>query len=162
MFSKLASIFGLAIVLMATTPINGGYAFPSNGPCTPVPGSTGICNDDGNFVWYDVNGNKTPFSVMIGPPGPAGPQGTSGVQGPQGLTGAQGDVGPQGIQGLQGATGQQGTTGAQGPQGVPGVIVGNIISGPGSMSCAPFPGHTVGSGFVCTFTNLIFKVTSIN
>lgn len=114
MLSKLASIFGLAVILMATVPVNSGSFWNNNGPCTPNLTAPGICNDnDGTLTWFDANGKKTPFSAMAGAQGPPGPAGAQGVTG---LTGAQG------IQGIQGI------------QGPPGVIKGSILTG--TLSCS--------------------------
>lgn len=101
-------VFSLVAVVVAAVPVNGGYAFPSNGLCTPVPGAVGVCNDDGTFAWYDASGKKTAFSAMIGQPGPTGPQGDPGPTGATGPTGAQGIPGTPGKDGtnatLQGQT----------------------------------------------------------
>lgn len=140
------------------TVINNGLSFPANGPCTPVSGYSGICGDDPNwtgsptFTFYDASGNKTSLQTLL--EGIVGPQGATG---PQGQTGATGATGPAGAQGQQGLAG---TPGAQGIQGIPGVIVGQTVSGSGSMTCAPV-NATVNKGFTCTFTNLSFKVTGI-
>lgn len=109
----------LAIFLFAgAAPTNGGFGWPDNGPCTPPGGTPGICNDQqtsgpGTLVWFDANGNKTPFSAMVGQQGPPGPQGLPGVNGTAGA------AGPQGLQGIQGV---------QGVQGPPGVIVGSKLT----------------------------------
>lgn len=67
MLAKLASIFGLVVILMAAiVPVNSGYVLVPNGPCTPAAGSAGICSDDGTAIWYDAAGTKTAFASMVG------------------------------------------------------------------------------------------------
>lgn len=125
MLSKLASVFGLAVILMATVPVNGGFSLAPNGPCTPTSGAVGICNDNGTFVWYDASGTKT----LFGSGGPQGPAGPTGATGPQGTIGATGPQGPSGTVGATGLTGPQGPVGPQGPPGsLPGQVCRFTIS----------------------------------
>lgn len=124
--------------------------------CSVAPTNSAIfCMTTGGQVLVSFAGSPlTQLQGAPGPQGPVGPQGPQGVQGPQG---AQGATGPQGPAGADGATGPQGPQGIQGP---PGVIVGNTVSGTGSVTCAPASG-TVKAGFTCNFTNLSFKITGI-
>lgn len=146
-----AFITGMALRAQGPAPVNVGTFYPLNGPCTPATNNgPGICNDSGTLVWYDGNGNKTPFAVMVGPQGPAG------APGPQGDTGPTGATGQQGVPGANGNDGAVGPQGIQGPQGVPGVIVGNTISG--LLTCQGQAGHSIPSGFS---TSCTFKVTAI-
>lgn len=105
-------IIAVTVLLLASAPVNNGFGFPDNGPCTPPLTAPGFCNDSGVLVSYDVTGKKTPIGAgPMGPMGPIGPigqtgaSGNSGAQGPQGPTGSQGPTGPQGIQGPQGIPG---------------------------------------------------------
>lgn len=137
----LASFVVISVSLFtASVPVNVGLGFGNNGPCTPVIGAPGICNDnDGTLTWFDSQGNKTAFgTAQQGPPGPQGPSGPTGNQG------VQGPMGPQGIQGVQGI------------QGKPGVIVGNTLTG--TLACSPAKGQSVGGGFTTTCT---FKITGL-
>lgn len=59
-----------------------------------------------------------------------------------------------------GVPGPAGQNGANGSNGTPGILVGQTVVGSGTMTCGKAKG-TVQSGFVCTFTDLTFKVTSI-
>ena len=111
----LLSILALSVALFAQqVPVNQGFAFPPNGPCSPAPGAAVFCGDQPNgsgpviFTFYDASGNKTTLTQLL-----------NGITGPQG---------PQGLQGIQGATGPQGPSGPTGPQGPAGVVVGSKVT----------------------------------
>jgi len=129
-------VLTLGCLSYAQTPINGGWSFGPNGPCTPGVGVVGICsnqttvNGPAPLYWYDQQGNLTPFSAQTGPQGPPGPQGPAGAQGLQGPKGDQGIPGPAGMQGPQGMKGDPGATGATGPQGPQGTMGVQGMTGP--------------------------------
>lgn len=122
-----AALIFTAITLVADVS-NAGLVMPDNGPCVPVLGSNGLCNDSGTPSVYDDNGTLYHLPVA-GPPGPAGPQGSAGPAGIAGPQGPQGPVGPQG---------------AQGPQGPAGVVQGTKLGV--SIACPQGTG-TIGNGF---------------
>lgn len=124
----------LVLALWVYAQSNGGLGLATNGPCTPLSSSAGICSDNGIPSVYDNQGNLTHLPGAQGPAGQQGPQGVAGPQGPPGNNGAQGppgQTGPTGPQGQQGATGATGATGAQGP---PGIANGYTIVGTCTVS----------------------------
>lgn len=56
-------IIAVTVLLLASAPVNNGFGFPDNGPCTPPLTAPGFCNDSGVLVSYDVNGKKTPVGA---------------------------------------------------------------------------------------------------
>jgi hypothetical protein len=134
-------VLSFSAAFAQNVPINSGIVLADNGPCTPLIGTSGICNDQqdnspGALIWYDATGKKFRFDLVQqpGPPGPMGPQGPEGIPGPQGPGGAQGPQGPQG---------------AQGPIGPPGVIVGTKLKG--ILVCDSGLGNANHTA-TCTFT----------
>jgi len=121
-------------------PVNYGYAFVANGPCTPFPQAAGFCADQpggsgpaiGTF--YDGTGKKVTLQQLL-----------TGVQGPQGPAGPMGPPGPPGPTGAQGDTGASGPQGPTGPQGPPGIAAGQTVTF-GPMKC-PKGSGTIQAGW---------------
>ena len=118
----------------AAVPVNNGFAFGDNGPCTPAPGQAGICTDNGVLSWYDASGKVTPFASSQGPKGDPGPKGDKGDPG-QSIQGPKGDKGDQGDPGvIDGQTLTLGSVSASFPKGGKGNIQAGYSDANGTIS----------------------------
>ena len=104
----------------AAAPVNNGFIFGDNGPCTPVPNNAGICSDNGVMSWYDTSGKLTPFAASQGPKGDPGPKGDKGDPGQSGPKGDKGDQGDPGV--IDGQTLTLGTVSETCPKGGKGSV----------------------------------------
>jgi hypothetical protein len=53
----------IALMAAQTTPVNGGWQFVNNGPCTPQNASAGpiICNNNGVLTIYGTDGSSSAY-----------------------------------------------------------------------------------------------------
>lgn len=58
---------------------NGGFTFPTNGPCTPETNMGGLCSDNGVMAVYGIDGILIHLPV-------AGPKGDKGLPGSDGVS----------------------------------------------------------------------------
>lgn len=136
-------IIGVTVLLLASAPVNNGFGFPDNGPCTPPLTAPGFCNDSGVLVSYDTTGKKTPVLN----PGPKGDKGDQGLS----ATVAVGSV----SSGSAASVTDSGTQSAavlnfvipKGDKGDTGVVLGSVLTV--TLVC-PKGSGTVQSGFTST------------